>query len=273
QMVPARALRGLGAGIPAQIVYERVRPEAGQLVQSHSTELNCALRKYTINTPVRMATFFGNAVQETAWLRVTEEINATNRWYAPWIGRGFLQLTHPSNYLNYWHWRGRVIDADVERRLRQAQQQANAQRSNQPLQEVETQLPRQIVVWRTDIAIKKYDSADSAGYYWSMNKANREADVASSNTRHPFTLHTSSEQWPGQRFTFYENVSFRRVSCLINLPGHINRTDPQLNGLVDRYHAYAYAQVLLLDQSIFPDASGVMQFLPENYHVKDEEPR
>ncbi|EPL16161.1 peptidase M23, partial [Pseudomonas sp. CF161] len=273
QMVPARALRGVGAGIPAQIVYERVLPKAGQLVPTHSTELNRMLCKYGINTSARLAAFFGNSVQETGWLRVTEEERASNNWYAPWVGRGFLQLTHPSNYLNYWHWRGRAIDADVERRLRLAQQQANAQRSNQPLQELETQLPRQIVVWRTDIAINKYDSADSAGYYWSMNKANREADVASSNIRHSFTLYTSSEQWPGQRFTFYENVSFRRVSCLINLPGHINRTDPQLNGLVDRYHAHAYAQMLLHDQSIFSDANGVLQFLPEHYHVKDEEPR
>lgn len=273
QMVPARALRGAGAGIPAQIVYERVHLDAGRLVLAHSADLNRVLSKYGINTPARLAAFFGNAVQETAWLRLTEEVQATNRWYAPWIGRGFLQLTHPSNYLDYWYWRGRAIDADVERRLRLAQQQANAQRSNQPLQEMETQLPRKMVDWRVNIADTPYDATDSAGYYWAMNTANREADVASRNVRHPFTIHTSSQQWPGQRFTFYEHVSFRRVSCLINLPGHINRINPQLNGLVDRYHAHAYAQVLLLDQSIFPDTNGVMQFLPANYHVKSEEPR
>ncbi|SPA51201.1 hypothetical protein [Cupriavidus taiwanensis] len=69
-------------------------------------------------------------------------------------------------------------------------------------------------------------------------------------------------------FVFYENVSFRRASCLVNLPNHLERANPSLNGLVDRYHAYAYAQVLLFDQPQFPDASGTLQFKPEEYQWK-----
>ncbi|WP_156882727.1 hypothetical protein [Pseudomonas sp. CF161] len=200
-MVPARALRGVGVGISAQIVYEDMQPRAGRLVAALKTELNRTLRKFIINTPARMAAFLGNAVQEPAWSAVAFEEYAGNRWYAPWFGRGFLQLTHPSNYLGYWHWRGRTITPAVVHGLRQAQRQ------------------------------------------------------------------------PGQNFTFYENKFFRRVSCLINLPGHINGTDPQLNGLVDRYYAYAYAQVLLLDHPVFPDASGKLVFLPDGYQLRGEIPR
>ncbi|KAJ3472945.1 hypothetical protein NLI96_g13192 [Meripilus lineatus] len=130
-----------------------------------------------------------------------------------------------------------------------------------------------MLAWREDVRQIEYDVADSAGYYWVMNKANYEADRASSNVRRSFVLHTTSQQRPGQRFSYYENVSFRRVSCLINLPGHLDRDDPRLNGLVDRYHAHAYAQVLLLDQPVFPDASGVPQFLPEDYQVKADDER
>ncbi|RQP27652.1 hypothetical protein [Burkholderia ubonensis] len=273
QAVPARALRGLGAGVATQIVYESARAQAGQLVTMHIVELNRALRKYGVSTPVRIAAFLGNAVQETGWLRVVQEESAANRWYALWFGRGFLQLTHPSNYLGYWHWRGRAIPPTLEGRLRQAQQQADGQRSNQPLYTIEGQLPAQMLAWREDVRQIEYDAADSAGYYWVVNKANYEADKGSPNVRRSFVLHTTSQQRPGQRFSYYENVSFRRVSCLINLPGHLNRDDLQLNGLVDRYHAHAYAQVLLLDQPVFPDASGVPQFLPEDYQVKGEASR
>ncbi len=106
-----------------------------------------------------------------------------------------------------------------------------------------------------------------------MHKANYEADQSSPNVRRSFIVHVTSQQRRNQSFAFYESVSFRRVSCLINLPDHLNRDDPKLNGLVDRYHAHAYAQVLLLDQPVFPDGSGVRQFLPEDYQVKGEAPR
>lgn len=124
------------------------------------------------------------------------------------------------------------------------------------------------------MASKKWrKESTGAGYYWAMNRANYEADKASPNTRHSFNLHSTSQLLRNRPFAFYASASFRRVSCLINLPGHINREDPKLNGLVDRYHAYAYAQVLLLDQPAFPDSGGAQQFLPEDYQVKGEAPR
>ena len=63
----------------------------------------------------------------------------------------------------------------------------------------------------------------------------------------------------------YENTSFRRVACVINLPSGKNSSDPQLNGLVDRYSGYAHAQAVLFDTAMFPDANGQMQERPEDF--------
>lgn len=50
-------------------------------------DLNRALRKFLIVTPVRLACFFGNATQETQWYQKFHENSPY--WYRPWDGRGF----------------------------------------------------------------------------------------------------------------------------------------------------------------------------------------
>ncbi|WP_206335695.1 hypothetical protein, partial [Pseudomonas viridiflava] len=68
--------------------------------------LNRMTRKYGINSPLRLASFYGNAIQETQWLGLLSEGSGSTLWYAPWYGRGFLQLTNPENFTNYWRFRG-----------------------------------------------------------------------------------------------------------------------------------------------------------------------
>jgi hypothetical protein len=128
----------------------------------------------------------------------------------------------------------RDIDATLESPLKEAEHQAGEQRKNDPLQTVEAQMPMEMAGWRDDVRRDPFDATDSAGYYWAKGNANREADVASPNVRHSFTLAAGSQQMPNKPFAFYQSASFRRVSCLVNLPGQINRPDPQLNGLVDK---------------------------------------
>lgn len=268
QAVPARALRGVGAGIPKKIVYENARPSAARLVMANKNTLNASWRKYGITNRARLAAFLGNSVQETGWLRSTSEDEPDGKWYAPWYGRGFLQLTHPGNYLNYWKFRGRSIDSTVSAKLVRAHARADELRSNVPLLSIEESLPSVIRQWRLDVASMTYDAADSAGYYWLKNQAHKEADEIAQSTRQAFNIHHSSQLKRGALFTFYENVPFRRVACIVNLPGHPERKTPSLNGLVDRYHAYGYAQVLLFDHPTFPNATGVLQFKPEDYEWK-----
>src|SRR5262249_12987058 len=97
QLLPTEVLREAGAhGLYFEdVAYSRRRSD---VANAHRIPLNCALRKYTISTPQRVATFFGNSLQETQWLEKLHE-NNRDEWYYPWDGRGFLQLTHSSNYI------------------------------------------------------------------------------------------------------------------------------------------------------------------------------
>ncbi|MCO4863979.1 M23 family metallopeptidase [Cupriavidus sp. WGlv3] len=268
QAVPARMLRGIGSGIPDKIVYEAATRDAGVLARSHKDRLNTAWRKYGITTRARLAAFLGNSVQETVWFSTLEEKGGSRYWYSPWFGRGFLQLTHTPNYLEYWKFRGRNIDAAMDAALRATYGRAKQLRSNVPLHGAELTLAGNIVNWREDVAVDAYSAADSAGHYWLKNRANEELDTIKPNYRHAFSVHFSSQLRRQDAFVFYENASFRRASCIVNLPGHLSRKNPQLNGLVDRYHAYAYAQVLLFDYPTFPDRAGIVQFKPEDYEWK-----
>ena len=77
---------------------------ASALIDVQCVPLNRMMRKFGITTPKRQASFLGNAIQETSWLIALAEGSPNGYWYAPWFGRGFLQLTHASNYIEYWRW-------------------------------------------------------------------------------------------------------------------------------------------------------------------------
>lgn len=68
--------------------------------------LNRALRKYNIDRPLRRMYFFANVWEETGYLRLMVEGNGAQASYAPWYGRGLIQLTHLSNYQWYGTYRG-----------------------------------------------------------------------------------------------------------------------------------------------------------------------
>ncbi|MES2319854.1 MAG: hydroxyethylthiazole kinase [Pseudomonadota bacterium] len=68
--------------------------------------LNRALRKYNMDQPLRRLYFFANVWEETGYLRLMVEGNGSQASYAPWFGRGLIQLTHLSNYKWYGKYRG-----------------------------------------------------------------------------------------------------------------------------------------------------------------------
>lgn len=63
---------------------------SGSILSSQISNLISSMRKYCINTPFRISSFLGNAIQETGWLSPLHEVNGSNLWYAPWYARGFL---------------------------------------------------------------------------------------------------------------------------------------------------------------------------------------
>ncbi|HIF9100963.1 TPA: glycoside hydrolase family 19 protein [Photobacterium damselae] len=63
--------------------------------------LNECFEKYQINTCIRKIHFLSQVFHETDRFRTTIEYNARKKRYAPYVGRGLMQLTHKSNYLLY----------------------------------------------------------------------------------------------------------------------------------------------------------------------------
>jgi len=93
---------------------------------------------------LRKIHFLAQVIHESAHLRATKEYDGANASYAPYFGRGLMQLTHKGNYKSY----GSYIGIDV-----------HSTNSNR----------------------KKLESdphaAKSAGWYWSIKaKLNDEAD-------------------------------------------------------------------------------------------------
>jgi hypothetical protein len=135
QLVPSSALRygrdprtGISGYLWEPISSRSVDAQNNPVLKDHRLSLNRMMCKYSINTPMRQASFFGNAIQETAWLSRLSESGGGSYWYTPWHGRGFLQLTHASNYLAYWDWRGRHIPVALKTALETAQRTEGVKR-------------------------------------------------------------------------------------------------------------------------------------------------
>jgi hypothetical protein len=108
-------------------------------------ELNATFSKYNLSTCIRKIHFIAQVFHETDRFRTTTEYDASHASYAPYVGRGLMQLTHRSNYELY--------DACVSDNII----------SNINL-----------------VAEKLFLSVDSAGWFWSKGKV-----LSSSNTWRP----------------------------------------------------------------------------------------
>lgn len=76
---------------------------------------NDALRQAGITTRQGAAVFVAQCMVESAYFRTTREYGGPNTRYAPYYGRGFIQITWKDNYAKFGKWckdRGLVSDAD-----------------------------------------------------------------------------------------------------------------------------------------------------------------
>lgn len=128
--------------------------------------LNLILRKYLIaHTPLRIAHFLAQVFTESGFLRFVKEIGGENQSYAPYYGRGLIQLTHLRNYQKYGRYR------DFPRLHPTANPTFSA------------------LTWDPDVLIATSqtvfdatNSADTAAFYWTSpaaNNGNRRADGGS----------------------------------------------------------------------------------------------
>ena len=261
QLLPTYAMRKHnGVYLWEGIVLEASRQG---VIRDHREPLNRALRKWSIDTRIRMVTFFGNSVQETQWWAKLAEGSGSTLWYAPWYGRGFMQLTNPENYIFYWRYRGRVVAEPLKVALAAAYTHVASlpgpQRSNAGLQDVHfPALTTDMKMWREQVASNHAPKtaedflapSDSAGYYWARNAMAAEADP-------PHVLQRVSITTDHGPKVYYRSPSFWRASATVNLPAAVTNTySSHLNGFDARCVAYTNA-LSVLTETRFPDAHGL----------------
>ncbi|WP_250509375.1 hypothetical protein [Caballeronia sp. GACF4] len=257
QLVPSFTVRKHGG----QTLWELVPGTftSGNIFKNQRVVLNRMMCTYGINTPLRMASFFGNAIQESQWLQLLEEGSPTTQRYYPWFGRGFLQLTWASNYLDYWDFHGRAsqIPSAVRVQLLTAQQAADRPRSNDVWQATETALTPDMHKWRANVSLPdQSDAALSAGFYWVKLRMARYADE-------PHVLERVGLTANRRAHSYYRSASFWKASASVNLPGAIDSLySIRLNGFEARCMAYNVA-LAVLSEVKFPIAPGQAADAPD----------
>ena len=239
--------------VPGHWVSESVTPSTAN-IEKYRIELNKAMRKFLIVTPLRQAAFLANAMQETQWFSLMEEGGASNQKYYPWFGHGFMQLTWPDNYIKYWRFCGRPIASDLAERLHQAVVATNTNGSNADLMTADMQVPASMKVWRKSVGSAPFDATDSAGAYWAWTGSALNADQTPA-------LQRETEPVENTQKPYYSCQSFGLVAATVNV-GHPSSAFSHINGLQARYQAYTAALVQLMDVMQFPRGNGTFQSSP-----------
>jgi hypothetical protein len=281
QLLPDYAVRTGTKDKKTTVFWEKIPSTSvsndNEVLKNHRVPLNKMMRKYGINTRLRQSCFFGNAIQETQWFAKLAEAKGSTLWYAPWYGRGFLQLTNPENYCNYWAWRGRIVSTSLKTALVNAyvaiEKKDPGDRKNTTLQDSNfTALTTEMTGWRTQIeagSTKPSDEdylapADGAGYYWVKNKMGKHADKPHVLERHAVSTESGNK-------VYYRSQAFWKASAAVNLPGKIHRTDYLgLNGFDSRCCAYGVALAVLCEYKFPDDKAKLTIEFPEGYKPRRE---
>ena len=218
-------------------------------ISKFRADLNKSLCKYGINTPARMAAFFAQSIVETQWFTTTKEGGGEHAAYAPWYGRGFLQLTNSggdkniesSNYYNYFRWRARFPE--------------HAGQS-------------QIVQWREDLQDISDDATQSAGFYWIMPQFSAKSEHYAERTSFYADTPAPNVRLVQGKHVYYSNESARRVAAYVNIPGAIYQQHT-VNNLPERYSCYANALVVLTDTPVFEDVRGRDDEVPDSFVLRE----
>ena len=262
QLVPTFAIRGR--------FWEKVN-EYNRQRNALRLNINKMLRKYCINTPLRMACFFGNAIQECRWFKALNEDGGGSRWYSPWYGRGLLQLTPPYNYKYYWQFRGRTISRQFETlvaRYKEVEKMKPKLRKANRGSFQDSQFPNlnQYFAWRDELINSAIiDPTDSAGFYWAKNDMAKYADETHILERK--TINAMGNQ--GTK-VYYRSEAFWHASAKVNLPARINDLyHPDLNGFDQRCSVYGNCLAILTEMK-FPDATNNLTLeFPEGYERRE----
>ena len=257
QLIPTSALRQSKGKWVEEPVREK---DALATIKRYRVELNKACQKFGITTPQRMAAFYANATQETQWFSKLHEENSQAK-YAPWDGRGFLQLTWPDNYIKYWRFRGRHVPKSLSDALGNAAKQVNQQGSNAALQDANfKELTAEMKQWRDLVNTRDIDAALSSGTYWAWTNAAKFADQ-------PTRLDRKTVMVGNAPKVYYRSESFGQVAATVNFgsPCKNLASIDKVNGIVARFQSYSNALVVLDDKPRFVDKDNNVSDKPEGY--------
>lgn len=204
--------------------------------------LNKTLRKYLISaSKYRMSYFLANSIQETTYLSRTAEGGGSTLSYAPWYGRGMMQLTWEGNYKLYTKFR-----------------------TGSPS-------PTLRDILESDLN----HAAESAGFYWSstakdVNNSlclNRYADIVPRMTIEQLSNVCENYSYPQKlcltslgSVNYYISHELELVARGVNT-GNPNSTGT-VNGLVPRRVVFSNC-LLVLTEYFFPENNRTTP-LPEN---------
>ncbi len=76
-------------------------PERDKTYERLTEELNTVFKTYNIDTCIQKIHFLAQIYHESDRFRSTKEVGGSQKSYAPYFGRGLIQLTHKSNYEKY----------------------------------------------------------------------------------------------------------------------------------------------------------------------------
>ncbi|WP_287879519.1 M23 family metallopeptidase [Aquitalea sp.] len=137
---------------------------AFQLATEWAKIINASLKKYGISdTRPRLFHFLSQSIPETDNFKLMAEINGPDAKYAPWYGRGIIQLTLKETYEKY----GNFIKFPPSNYI-------------PPIFENLTWNPDVEIAkyngWRVPMSVNKFGCADSGGFYMAMRNGHRLLD-------------------------------------------------------------------------------------------------
>jgi hydroxyethylthiazole kinase len=197
--------------------------------ENYCVDINKMFRKYGISSKkTRISYFLGNSIQETIYFSRKSELGGSGARYAPWYGRGFLQLTWEENYRNYGDFKGwsQLTTASFRDSL------------------------------ETDDEI----ATDSAGYYWltcakklpnavCLNRYSESAPTLTLSTLINVCLnydyHTRTCVGGTTTMNYYASTESEQVARAVNT-GNANSTGV-VNGLIPRNNVLANVVNVLLE--------------------------
>ena len=90
-------------------------PSNEKTYEKLTLELNKTMKAYNINSCLRKAHFLAQCAHESDNFKTTSEYNGSKKGYAPYFGRGLIQLTHKGNYQKYANYKNQTLESIKEK--------------------------------------------------------------------------------------------------------------------------------------------------------------